>query len=153
MRSDASKLGEIVKGNATKNQEWPRKLRDTPFMTALETATQRLTTLATPLKRYNSENEARTINNLFSTVAFKVYTMLRNSNESVEQPGPPKKETEMFWKGIWEDASHNDKAMWIAELKADHHASVIQQPPLTISEEDLRRRVIRMKIGLPPNLI
>ena len=31
---------------------------------------------------------------------------------------PRKKQ--MFWKWIWEkDASHNDKAMWIAELKAE----------------------------------
>ena len=63
-----------------------------------------------------------------------------------EQPDPPKKETEMFWKGIWEkDTSHNNKAKWIAELKADHQALVIQQQPVTISEEDLRLRVILMK--------
>ena len=30
LRSDVSKLSEIAKGNATKNQEWQRKLRDTP---------------------------------------------------------------------------------------------------------------------------
>ena len=151
LRSDVSKLSEIAKGNATKNQEWQRKLRDTPVTTALETAKQRLVALAARLKRYNSENEARTINKLFSTDASKVYTMLRNGNQSVEQPDPPKKETEMFWKGIWEkDASHNDKAKWIAELKADHQASVIQQQPVTISEEDLRLRVIRMKNWTAP---
>ena len=151
MRSDVSKLSEIAKGNATKNQEWQRKLRDTPVTTALETAKQRLVALAARLKRYNSENEARTINKLFSTDASKVYTMLRNGNQSVEQPDPPKKETEMFWKGIWEkDASHNDKAKWIAELKADHQASVIQQQSVTISEEDLRLRVIRMKNWTAP---
>ena len=69
--------------------------------------------------------------------------MLRNGNQSVEQPDSPQKETEMFWKEIWEkDASHNDKAMRIAELKADHQASVVQQQSVTISEEDLRLRVI-----------
>ena len=56
----------------------------------------------------------------------------------------------MFWKGIWEKyASHNDKAKWIAELKADHQASVIQQQPVTISEEDLTLRVIRMNRNAP----
>ena len=76
--------------------------------------------------------------------------MLRNGNQSVEQPDPPKKETEMFWKKIWEkDASHNDEAKWIAELKADHQASVIQQP-VTISEENLRLRVIRIKNWTAP---
>ena len=121
MRLDVSKLSEIAKGNVTKNQEWQRKLRDAPVTTALETAKQRLVALAARLKRYNSENEGCTINNLLSTDAFKVYTMLKNSNQSVEQPDPPKEEAEMFWKGIWEkDASHNDKVKWIAELKADH---------------------------------
>ena len=33
LRSDVSKLSEIAKGNATKNQEWQRKLRDTPVTT------------------------------------------------------------------------------------------------------------------------
>ena len=60
----------------------------------------------------------------------------------------------MFWKEIWEkDASHNDKAKRIAELKADHQASVIQQQSVTISEEDLRLRVIRMKNWTAPDLI
>ena len=82
-----------------------------PATTALETAKQRLVALAARLKRYNSENEGRTINNLLSTDAFKVYTMLRNSNQSVEQPDPPTRETEMFWKRIWEkDASYHGKA-------------------------------------------
>ena len=50
-----------------------------------------LVALAAQLKRYNSENEVRTINKLFSTDACKVYSLLRNGNQSVEQPDPPKK--------------------------------------------------------------
>ena len=72
--SNVSKLSEVTKRNATKNQEWLRKLRDTPVTTALETAKKRLVALAARLKRYNSENEAHTINKLFSTDASKVYT-------------------------------------------------------------------------------
>ena len=42
-----------------------------------------------------------------------------------------KKETEMFWKGIsMKDVNHNDKTMWLAELKANHQVSVIQQQPM-----------------------
>ena len=96
MRSDVNEFSEIAKGNAAKNQECQRKLRDTPVTTALETAKQRLVALAARLKRYNSENESRTINKLFSTDASKVYTMLRNGNQSVKQPDPPKKETEII---------------------------------------------------------
>ena len=52
----------------------------------------------------------------------------------------------MFWKRIWKkNVSHNDKTRWIAKLKADNQALVIQQQPVTISEEDVRLRVIRMK--------
>ena len=100
LRSDVSKLSEIAKENATKNQEWLRKLRDTPVTTALETAKQRLVALAAWLKRYDSENEACSINKLFSTDAFEKYTMLRSGNQSAEQPDPPKKETECSGKGI-----------------------------------------------------
>ena len=62
LRSDVSKLSEIAKGNATKNQEWLRKLIDTPVTTALEIAKQCLVALAARLIKYNSEYEARTIN-------------------------------------------------------------------------------------------
>ena len=51
LRSDVSKLSEIAKGSATENQEWLRKLRDTPVTAALVTAKQRLVALATQLKR------------------------------------------------------------------------------------------------------
>ena len=57
----------------------------------------------------------------------------------------------MFWRGIWDkDASYNDKAMWIAGLKTYYQASVIQQKPMTISENDLRPRVIQMKKWTAP---
>ena len=112
LKSDVSKLSETAKGNATKNQEWLRRLRDTPATTAQQIAKQHLVAPAARLKRYNSENEARTINKLVSTDASKVYALLRNGKRSVEQSDPPNKETEMFWKEIWEkNASHNDKAM------------------------------------------
>ena len=57
----------------------------------METVKQHLFTIVAQLKRYNSENEARTINNLFFTDAFDVCIMLRDGNQSVEQPDPSKK--------------------------------------------------------------
>ena len=80
----------------TKNKEWLIKLRDTLAATLLETAKQHLVSLPARLKRYNSGNEARTINKLFSTDAVKVNMLSRNGNQSVEQPNPHKSETEMF---------------------------------------------------------
>ena len=76
--------------------------------------------------------------------------MLRGDNKNSQQPNPTKKETEMFWKAIWEkDARHNDKAEWLRQLK-NHHAGSQQQERLTISEEDLRSRVKRMKNWTAP---
>ena len=43
--------------------------------------------------------------------------------------------------------------MWIAKFKAGHQASVIQQQPATISEEDLRLRVIGLKNWTAPDMI
>ena len=96
VRLDVRKLNEIAKKNVTEKQEWLRKLRDTLPATLLETAKQHLVALPTRLKRYNSENEARTINKLFSTDAVRVNMLSRNGNQSVEQPNPHKSETEMF---------------------------------------------------------
>ena len=47
--------------------EWLRKLRDTLATTAREAAKHCPVALAAQLKNYNSENEARNINSLFST--------------------------------------------------------------------------------------
>ena len=66
------KLNEMAKGNAIKKQGWLIKLKDTLVTNALETAKQNLNVLAAQLKICNSENEARTINKLFSTDASKV---------------------------------------------------------------------------------
>ena len=98
----------MVKGNRTKNQEWLRKLRDIPVTNAVNTSNQRLVSLAAQLTCNNSVNEAI------------VYALFMNINQSVKQSYAFKKRTDMFWKVIWErDPSQNDKAMWIAELKAD----------------------------------
>ena len=66
-------------------------------MTALETAMQRLVTIAARLNRYNGENDACNVYKLFSTDTSTINILLRNGNQSAERP--PKKETEMFWKG------------------------------------------------------
>ena len=96
-----------------KKQEWLRKLRNTIVMTAQEAAKYCPVALAAQLKSFNSENEARNINSLFSTDGWHI------------------QETEKFWEGIWEkDVNNNDKTMWIAELKANHQVSVIQQQPM-----------------------
>ncbi|KAA8578119.1 hypothetical protein FQN60_009194, partial [Etheostoma spectabile] len=47
---------------------------------ALETAKQRLTTLATRLKRYKGEAEARRINRMFSTESSKVDSQWQGNN-------------------------------------------------------------------------
>ena len=47
--------------------EWLRKLRDTLATTSREAAKHCPVALAAQLKNYNSENEARNINSLFST--------------------------------------------------------------------------------------
>ena len=107
-RAYISKLSEMARGTVTRNHErLAHKLRDTPVTEALEAAKQRLVALSARLKRYNAEAESRNINRLFSTDASKVYTMLRGGSRSDQQPDPPKKETEMFWRGIWKEASHN----------------------------------------------
>ena len=152
LRSDVSRLSEVAKGKVIRNQDrLRRRYGNAPVTIALETAKQRLVALSARLKRYNEEAEARNINRLFSTDASKVYTSLRSGTSCDKHPDPPKKETEMFWKGIWEkEASHNEQAQWIAGLKADHQTSVHQQPQVTISEDDLRRRVNRMKNWTAP---
>ena len=74
-----------------KTKKWLRKLWDTLVMTDLKTAKQRLAALASRLKRYNGENKACIINKLFPSDVSKIYTQLKNGNQSVEEPDPPKK--------------------------------------------------------------
>ena len=146
LRSNVSKLSETAKRNATKNQDWLRKLRVTPVMTALKTAMQRLVALATRLKKCNSGNKVCTINKLSSQsppmytpcwrTAIKVWSSLTH----------PKKNRNILERDLGEGSQivsgRNDKAMCIAEINADHQASMIQQQPVTLSAKDLRLRVI-----------
>ena len=93
MISDVSDFSDMTRRNVTINQEWLR----IPFTAALETAKQRLVTLAAQLKRYDGENKACTVNKIFSTDVSKVYTMLRNGNQ--RQADPSKKEKRCSRKG------------------------------------------------------
>ena len=68
-----------------------------------------LVALAAWLKRYNSENEARTINKLFFIDASKVYTLLSNSNQKVEQPDPTKKKNR---KALERDMEEGGQPQW-----------------------------------------
>lgn len=58
----------------------PRKYNKLSIPEALETAKQRLKALATQLKRYTGETEARKINRMFSTEPFKVYCQWQGNN-------------------------------------------------------------------------
>ncbi len=91
------------------NKGAPRKHNKLSIPEALETAKQRLTALATQLRRYIEEAEARRINKMFSTEPAKVYSQWQRNNN---QSDPPRAETEKYWKNIWEiEASHNTNAL------------------------------------------
>ncbi|KAA8577610.1 hypothetical protein FQN60_007909, partial [Etheostoma spectabile] len=76
-RREVSQLSELQKG-ARKGLS--KKYNKLSIPEALETAKQRLTALATRLKRYKGEAEARRINRMFSTEPSKVYSQWQGNN-------------------------------------------------------------------------
>jgi hypothetical protein len=151
-RSEVSKLSEMARGTNIGDQEhlW-RKYKGSTISEAIETAKQRLVSLSARLKRYNKEAESRNINRLFASDASKVYGILRGETRLSQPPDPPQKETEQFWKGIWEkEVVHNKQAQWLAKLKTDHQLRLSSQQPVTITKCDIGRRVKRMKNWTAP---
>lgn len=147
-RSDVSKLCELVRGHIRRDKI-PIRYRDMTVKEALETAKQRLVALSARLKRYTKEAESRNINRLFSRDASKVYNILKGDNTRQTQLEPPKAETELYWKNIWErDTKHNEKAQWLNELRRNTQRP--EQQPVTIDEDDLCQRVKRMKNWTAP---
>ncbi len=129
------------------NKGAPRKYNKLSIPEALKTAKQRLTALATRLKRYTKEVEARRINKMFSTEPAKVYSQWQGNNNRSD---PPRAETEKYWKNIWErEASHNTDAQWLVDLRADH-SNLPEQEPVTISMADIQERVSKMKSWTAP---
>ena len=115
---------------------------------ALETAKQRLTALASRLRRYTKEAETKKINALFSKEPSKVYSQLQCKNTI--RPEPPKAETERYWKTIWEDEkTHNTSAQWFQDLRADHR-NLPEQKPVTITVADVQQRIKNMKNWTAP---
>ena len=98
-RREVSQLGEIQKGLDLKDKT--RLLgKDKRLSTeALETAKQRLATLASRLRRYTKEAETKKINALFSKEPSQVYSQLQC--KTTERPKPPKAGTKWYWKTIW----------------------------------------------------
>ena len=142
---EVSQLSELQKGVGMKGI--PRKYNKLSIPEALETAKQRLTALATRLKRYTGEAEARRINMIFSTKPSKVYSQWQGNNTRAD---PLRAETEQYWKSIWEkEASHNTRAQWLVDLRADH-SNLPEQDPVTITMADIQERVSGMKSWTAP---
>uniref|UniRef100_A0A7N8XHF5 Reverse transcriptase domain-containing protein n=1 Tax=Mastacembelus armatus TaxID=205130 RepID=A0A7N8XHF5_9TELE len=142
-RREVSQLSELQR----RGMKFGKKYSRLSIPEALETAKQRLTALATRLKRYTREIEARRINRMFSTEPSKVYSQWEGSNTRAD---PPRLETERYWKNIWErEASHNTSAQWLADLRADH-SNLPEQEPVTIATADIRERVSNMKNWTAP---
>ena len=59
---------------------------------------------------------------------------------------PPKRETEMFWKNIWEkETTHNNQADWLEKLKKEHNTKITPQENIIITEQDLKYKTRQMK--------
>lgn len=71
MQREVSQISEPKKGNSKKGLPGKDNKLSIPELSILK---QRLTVLATGLKRYNKERETRRINWMVSTVLSKVYS-------------------------------------------------------------------------------
>ncbi len=97
------------------------------------------TALASHLKRYTREEEARRINKMFSTSPFKVYSQWQGSKMTAD---PPRAETEQYWKNIWEkEATQNTSAQWLVDPV--EHSNVPEQDPVTITLADIQKECQR----------
>uniref|UniRef100_A0A3Q0R276 Hyperpolarization activated cyclic nucleotide-gated potassium channel 3 n=1 Tax=Amphilophus citrinellus TaxID=61819 RepID=A0A3Q0R276_AMPCI len=84
---EVSQLSELQKG-AMKSGVPKKYNNKLSVPEALETAKQRLTALATCLKRYTKDIEARRINQMFSTEPSKVYSQWQGINMRTAPPRP-----------------------------------------------------------------
>ncbi|TWW74420.1 hypothetical protein D4764_14G0004230 [Takifugu flavidus] len=95
-RREVSLLTELSRG-VNPRTERPKKYNKLSIPEALEAAKQRLTALATRIKRYIREVEERRINRVFSTNPAKVYSQWQGNKMTTD---PPKAKTEQYWKSI-----------------------------------------------------
>ena len=52
--------------------------------------------------------------------------------------GPPRSETELYWKGIWEkETSHNTHAHWLVDLE-EHQSHLPEEDPVKIPMTDIQ---------------
>ena len=55
---------------------------------------------------------------------------------------PPKRETEIFWKNIWEkETTHNNQANWLGKLKKEHSTKITPRENIIITEQDLKNKI------------
>ena len=106
---------------------------------AVETAKQRLTALATRLKRYTREVETKIINRMFS-----LYSQWQVSKMAA---GPPKAEMEQYWNDTWDkEMIHNTNAQWLVDLQAEH-SSLPDQAPVVVTMANIQKSVKNEELG------
>ncbi|XP_055077834.1 uncharacterized protein LOC129456254 [Periophthalmus magnuspinnatus] len=106
-RREVSQLSEAKKGNMKK--QVPKRYSQMPIDEALETAKQRLQTLASRLKRYSRENEAKRLNHPVSSQPAHMYAqeqgnnirgdILRPDTEQQTDCEPPPNSQDSGWTG------------------------------------------------------
>ena len=139
-RKEVNQLSKIKTGTSRTAEFNSKTVKE-----QLETSKQRLMALTSRLDRYTHEANFKRINTLFTTDPSKVYSKLKGQNENHQQPEPPKQQTEIFWKNIWEkEISHNKNAKWLKDLE-DQHQNNQPQEEVHITEQDVQGKVRHMK--------
>ena len=119
---------------------------------AKEDAKQRLLALSHRLKRYTARSEQYKQNNLFKNCPGKLYKSFQRPLSFSTDCLPDRQEVNQFWNNIWGvSRSHSVSTQWFSQLYSKHE-TLVQQPPVCISFDDIAFQVKHVANWKSPGL-
>jgi hypothetical protein len=122
-----------VVGTKKKDQDHMSKLNS-----HLDTLKQTVQALAQRLRRYTTQAQRQTQNQMFNTNEKQFYRNLNKNANAEGKASPEMSEVTKYWSNIWSvPKQHNQDADWLPEIKSET-MNIPRMSKVTITQEDMK---------------
>lgn len=117
-----------------------------------ETLKHKIAALGNRLRRYHKRTQRFKDNNLFSNNQRQFFRKLEEGKDEKTTNPPHPEDMRQYWAQIWTNrGEHRKTAAWIEREKREHD-NVREMPEITITEEDVKETIKRMKNWTAPGI-
>ena len=114
----------------------------------IEELKQRITAIATKVRRYQGRVDSYRQNRLFENNQKQFYRKLVQEEERCDDDQPVAEESKQFWGNIWsQSADHKKDAKWLQDLQSEVNVKKLEKIDITT---ELWKKILRRMLNWKP---